>query len=50
MRELSAETRMYSQLRAQPRRSARRFATFCFYSAFALLVAIVFGTLSVRPF
>ena len=50
MRELSAEARLHIHARMLPGRSAGRVATFAIYSAFALIAAIVFGTLSVHPF
>ncbi|MDB5620822.1 hypothetical protein [Tardiphaga sp.] len=50
MRELSAEARLHIHARTLPGRSAGRFANFAVYSAFALIAAIVFGTLSVHPF
>ncbi len=50
MRELSAEARLHIHARTLPGRSSGRAATFAVYSAFALIAAIVFGTLSVHPF
>ncbi|WKA25483.1 hypothetical protein [Bradyrhizobium roseum] len=48
MRELSAEARLH--LLARSRRASTGFHTAALYSAFALIAAIVFGTLSVHPF
>ena len=49
MREVSAEARLH--LYARSRRAAGAgFHTAALYSAFALIAAIVFGTLSVHPF
>jgi hypothetical protein len=50
MRELSAEARLHIHARTLSGRSAVRIHTFALYSAFALIAAIVFGTLSVHPF
>jgi hypothetical protein len=50
MREISAEARLHIHARSLAGRSATRAATFAVYSAFALIAAIVFGTMSVRPF
>ncbi len=50
MREISAEARLHLHARTLSRRSTARIQTFAFYSAFALIAAIVFGTLSVHPF
>lgn len=47
MRELSAEARLH--LHARSRRAGTGFHTAALYSAFALIAAIVFGTLSVQP-
>ena len=49
MRELSAEARLHLYARSA-RRSGTRLHTAALYSAFALIAAIVFGTLSVHPF
>jgi hypothetical protein len=49
MRELSAEARLRLHARAL-RRAGAGFHTVALYSAFALIAAIVFGTLSVHPF
>ncbi|WP_197520871.1 hypothetical protein [Bradyrhizobium icense] len=50
MRELSAEARLHHYARSVSRRSSTGFHTAALYSAFALIAAIVFGTLSVHPF
>jgi hypothetical protein len=50
MRELSAEARLHLYARSLSRRSGNGFHTAALYSAFALIAAIVFGTLSVHPF
>jgi len=50
MRELSAEARLHRYARSVSRRSGTRLHTAALYSAFALIAAIVFGTLSVHPF
>jgi hypothetical protein len=50
MRELSAEARLHLYARSVSRRSGTGFHTAALYSAFALIAAIVFGTLSVHPF
>ena len=49
MRELSAEARLHLYARST-RRSGTGLHTAALYSAFALIAAIVFGTLSVHPF
>jgi len=49
MRELSAEARLHLYARSVSRRSGTGFHA-ALYSAFALIAAIVFGTLSVHPF
>ncbi len=50
MRELSAEARPHIDARTVPSQPAGRLATFAVYSSFALIAAILFGTLSVHPF
>jgi hypothetical protein len=50
MRELSAEARLHIHARTLSGRATSRAATFAVYSAFALIAAIIFGTLSVHPF
>ena len=48
--ELSAEARLHLHARSLSRRAGSGFDTAALYSAFALIGAIVFGTLSVHPF
>jgi hypothetical protein len=50
MRELSAEARLHLYARSVSRRTGTGLHTVALYSAFALIAAIVFGTLSVHPF
>jgi hypothetical protein len=50
MRELSAEARLHLYARSLSRRGARGFHVAALYSAFAIIAAVVFGTLSVHPF
>lgn len=50
MRELSAEARLHLHARSLARRSGAGIHTAAIYGSFALIAAIVFGTLSVRPF
>jgi hypothetical protein len=50
MRELSAEARLHLYARSLSRRSAIGFHAAALYGAFALIAAVVFGTLSVHPF
>jgi hypothetical protein len=49
MRELSAEARLHLYARALRRNSAG-FHLAALYGAFAVIAAVVFGTLSVHPF
>ena len=50
MRELSAEARLHFHARSLSRRNEARIYTIALYSAFAVIAAVVFGTLSVHPF
>jgi hypothetical protein len=50
MRELSAEARLHLCARTLSRRSGSGFHAVALYGAFALIAAVVFGTLSVHPF
>ncbi len=50
MRELSAEARLHFYARQIARKSGSGIHTAALYSAFAVIAAIVFGTLSVHPF
>ena len=49
MRELSAEARLHLYARAL-RRNSPGLHLAALYSAFAVIAAVVFGTLSVHPF
>jgi hypothetical protein len=50
MRELSAEARLHLHARSLLRRTSRGLHIAALYGAFAVIVAVVFGTLSVHPF
>jgi len=50
MRELSAEARLHFYARSLSGRTERKIHVAAFYGAFALIAAIVFGSLSVHPF
>jgi hypothetical protein len=50
MRELSAEARLHLYARALSRRTGTGFHAAALYGAFALIAAVVFGTLSIHPF
>ena len=50
MRELSAEARLHLYARSLSWRSGAGLHTAALYGAFALIAAVVFGTLSVHPF
>ena len=50
MRELSAEARLHWYARSLSGRNERRLHVVALYSAFAMIAAVVFGTLSYRPF
>jgi hypothetical protein len=50
MRELSAEARLHLRARSLSRRGGGSLHLAALYSAFAVIAAIVFGTLSVHPF
>lgn len=50
MRELSAEARIHLHARSLSERAGRGLHTAALYGAFAMIAAVVFGTLSVRPF
>jgi hypothetical protein len=50
MRELSAEARLHMLARSLSGRTRNNIHLVAFYSAFALIAAVVFGTLSVHPF
>jgi hypothetical protein len=50
MRELSAEVRLHLYARSLSRRTGTGFHAAALYGAFAVIAAVVFGTLSVHPF
>jgi hypothetical protein len=50
MRKLSAEARLHLYARSLTKRNGTGFHLAALYSAFALIAAVVFGTLSMRPF
>ena len=50
MRELSAEARLHVYARSVSRRTEARIHIVALYSAFAVIAAVVFGTLSIHPF
>jgi hypothetical protein len=50
MRQISAEARLHIHARSLSRRTARGFQTAALYGAFAVIAAVVFGTLSIHPF
>ncbi|MCA1457719.1 hypothetical protein I6F35_31815 [Bradyrhizobium sp. BRP22] len=50
MRELSAEGRLHLYARSLSRKSGTGLHIVALYSAFVVIAAIVFGTLSVHPF
>jgi hypothetical protein len=50
MRELSAEARLHLYARSLSGRTSRGFQMAAIYGAFAVIAAVVFGTLSVHPF
>ncbi len=50
MRELSAEARLHFHARSLSRRTRSGIHLVALYGAFAIIAAIVFGTLSVHPF
>ena len=50
MRQLSAEVRMQLHARSLSERTARRLHAVALYSAFAVIAAVIFGTLSYHPF
>jgi hypothetical protein len=50
MRELSAEARLHLYARFLSRRTGTGFQAAALYGAFALIAAVVFGSLSVHPF
>lgn len=50
MRELSAEARLHFHAPSQSAKTEVRLHTAALYSAFALIAAVVFGSLSIHPF
>ena len=50
MRELSAEARLHFHARSLSGRAGRGIHAAALYGAFAVIAAVVFGTLSVHPF
>jgi hypothetical protein len=50
MRELSAEARLHLHARSLPRKTGAGFHAAALYGAFAIIAAVVFGTLSVHSF
>jgi cob(I)alamin adenosyltransferase len=50
MRGLSAEARLHFLARSLTRRTERRIHAIALYGAFAVIAAVVFGSLSVHPF
>ena len=50
MRELSAEARLHMHARSLSRRGRTGLHLVALYSAFAVIAAVVFGTLSMHPF
>ena len=50
MRELSAEARLHWYARSISGRTAKGLNVAALYGAFAIIAAVVFGTLSYHPF
>jgi hypothetical protein len=50
MRELSAEARLHRRARLLSKQNSKRFHTAALYGAFAVIAAVLFGTLSFHPF
>jgi hypothetical protein len=50
MRELTAEARLHLYARSLSRRTGNGFHAAAVYGAFALIAAVVFGSLSIHPF
>jgi hypothetical protein len=50
MRELSAEARLHLYARSLSGRTGRGIHIAALYGAFAVIAAVIFGTLSVHPF
>lgn len=50
MREISAEARLHWYARSLSGRTTQRLHAAALYGAFAIIAAVVFGTLSYHPF
>jgi hypothetical protein len=50
MRELTAEARLHLYARSLSRKTGTGFHAAALYGAFAVIAAVLFGTLSVHPF
>jgi hypothetical protein len=50
MRQLSAEARLHLYARSLSRKTGTGFHAAALYGAFAVIAAVVFGTLSIHPF
>jgi hypothetical protein len=50
MREISAEARLHWYARSLSGRTAKGLQAAALYSAFAVIAAVIFGTLSYHPF
>jgi len=50
MRQLSAEARLHLYARSLSRRTGTGLHSAALYGAFAVIAAVVFGTLSAHPF
>jgi hypothetical protein len=50
MRQLSAEARLHLYARSLSRRTGSGIQMAALYGSFALIAAVVFGTLSIHPF
>jgi hypothetical protein len=50
LRELSAEARLHLYARSVSRRTGTGFYAAALYGAFAVIAAVLFGTLSIHPF
>jgi hypothetical protein len=50
LRELSAEARLHLYARSLSRRTGTGFHAAALYGAFAVIAAVLFGTLSIHPF
>ena len=50
MRGLSAEARLHLYARSLSKRTGKGFHAAALYGAFALIAAVVFGSLSIHPF